>query len=76
MKAWSIGDILNWTFYFNVIIYNNFAVLQKLVQPVVITIPMSANKIYQSVVEIINGIKTIAKDPKSALAKIGKGTIQ
>jgi len=46
------------------------------VQPIVIAIPMSANKIYQSVVEMINGIRTISKDPKSALAKIGKGTIQ
>lgn len=45
-------------------------------QTITITIPDSGRRIFESIKEVITGFGNIGKDPKTALAEVGKGTVQ
>ncbi|CAC5401161.1 unnamed protein product [Mytilus coruscus] len=48
----------------------------QLYETVTVIVPENARIIYKSLVEIVDGIRTIIKDPPGAIAKVGKGAIQ
>ncbi|VDI78347.1 Hypothetical predicted protein [Mytilus galloprovincialis] len=48
----------------------------KLVQTIAIKIPDSGRRIFNSIKDVIEGFMIITKDPKTALAAIGKGAVQ
>ncbi|VDI25865.1 Hypothetical predicted protein, partial [Mytilus galloprovincialis] len=48
----------------------------KLMQTITVTIPDNGRQIFESIKDVIEGFGIIVKDPKTALAKIGKGAVQ
>lgn len=49
---------------------------KKLMQTITVTIPDNGRQIFESIKDVIEGFGIIVKDPKTALAKIGKGAVQ
>lgn len=49
---------------------------KKLMQAITVTIPDNGRQIFESIKEIIHGFGNIVRDPKTALAEIGKGAVQ
>lgn len=55
---------------------NHFiSLLQSIVETVRIIIPQAAEQIFEAAQGIVKGFMNIFKDPKAALAEIGKGVI-
>lgn len=49
---------------------------KKLMQTITVTIPDNGRQIFESIKDVIEGFGNIVKDPKTALARIGKGAVQ
>lgn len=47
-----------------------------MVQTITIKIPDSGRRIFEAIKDVIRGFGNIVKDPKTALAEIGKGAVQ
>lgn len=52
-----------------------FFLFQTLEETITVIIPQNAKNVYDSIVEIIDSFRIIIKDPKTAITKIGKGTM-